>query len=139
LESTLVSLVSPDEITGLWPHVSDLLEKAQPHSEGEISTEDFFSFLVSGQMHLWVAIEKKQVIAAMVTQVIPYPQKKVLRIIAIGGSGMDRWFSFLPRVEEFALNLGCDSLEAWGRKGWKKILTDWSDNYIVYTKKLRKN
>jgi|TARA_R110000824_G_scaffold85026_2_gene211570 hypothetical protein len=138
LDEIVVSVIAPDEVNGLWPHVSDLLEKAQPHSEGEISTEDFFSLLVSGQMHLWVAIEKKQVIAAMVTQVISYPQKKVLRVIAIGGSAMNRWFSFLPRLEEFALNLGCDSLEAWGRKGWKKILTDWSDSYIVYTKKLRK-
>lgn len=138
MDEIVVSVIAPDEVTGLWPHVSDLLEKAQPHSEGEMTTEDFFSFLVSGQMQLWVAIEQKQVIAAMVTQVIPYPQKKVLRIIAIGGSGMDRWFPSLHRLEEFALNLGCDSLEAWGRKGWKKILTDWSDSYIVYTKKLRK-
>jgi len=89
-------------------------------------------------MQLWVAVEQRQVIAAMVTQIIPYPRKKVLRIIAIGGSGMERWISFLPKVEQFARNLECDSLEAWGRKGWKKILTDWSDSYIVFTKKLRK-
>ncbi len=137
MEST-VALVSPDEITGLWPHVSDLLEKAQPHSEGELATEDYYPLLKSAQMQLWVAVEQRQVIAAMVTQIIPYPRKKVLRIIAIGGSGMERWISFLPKVEQFARNLECDSLEAWGRKGWKKILTDWSDSYIVFTKKLRK-
>jgi len=27
-------------------------------------------------------------------------------------------------------------MEVWGRKGWKKILTDWKDSYVVYTKEL---
>jgi len=25
----------------------------------------------------------------------------------------------------------------WGRKGWKKLLPDWKDTYIVYTKDLQ--
>lgn len=136
-QSSDVFLLKPEEVEDFWPLVSDLLEKAQPHSEGELATEDFYEFLKLADMQLWVAIWQKKVIAAMVTQIIPYPRKKVLRIIAIGGAEMDRWFGFLPKVEEFALNVGCDSLEAWGRKGWKKILTDWNDSYIVYTKKLR--
>jgi len=137
LDETLVSLIAPGDVPYFWPHVSDLLEKAQPHSEGELATEDFLEFLKLADMQLWVAVRQKEVIAAMVTQIIPYPRKKILRIIAIGGAEMDRWFGSLPKVEEFALQMGCESLEAWGRKGWKKILTDWNDSYIVYTKKLR--
>lgn len=137
MDETLVSLIAPGDVSHFWPHVSDFLEKAQPHSEGELTTEDFLEFLKLADMQLWVAVRQKKVIAAMVTQIIPYPRKKVLRIIAIGGADMDRWFRFLPKVEEFALTVGCESLEAWGRKGWKKILTDWNDSYIVYTKKLR--
>ena len=101
-----------------------------------MSSEDFCMALMDGQMQLWVAVENNEVIACMVTQVITYPSKKTLRVIAIAGGKMDTWFHFQPDLEEFAILMGCTSLEAWGRKGWKKILTDWKDSYVVYTKEL---
>jgi len=79
----------------------------------------------------------KEIIAVMVTQIIPYPKKKVLRVIAIAGEDMDRWFHFLPAIEEWAMELGCTSLEAWGRKGWLKVLKDWKCSYHILTKDLK--
>ena len=40
-------------------------------------------------------------------------------------------------VEAFAIKYECSALEMWGRKGWKKLLPDWKDSYIVYTKDIR--
>ena len=101
-----------------------------------MSAEDFYTVLVDGEMQLWIAVEDKEVIASMVTQVITYHSKKTLRVIAIAGGEIKRWFHFMTQLEEFAILMGCSSLEAWGRKGWKKILTDWKDSYVVYTKEL---
>jgi len=39
--------------------------------------------------------------------------------------------------ESFAIDNGCAALELWGRKGWKKMLPEWNDSYIVYTKEIK--
>ena len=106
-----VGLVPPTQVPHIWEKVHEHLLRMAPHSEGELEPEDFFEALTEGEMQLWVAIENKDIVASMVTQVVPYPRKRVLRIISIGGDGMDRWIEHLPMVEEWALSMGCTSLE----------------------------
>ena len=88
-------------------------------------------------MQLWLAMEDEEILAAMVSQIVSYPRKRILRIIAIGGGQMDRWLPFLPGLEEWALENGATALEAWGRKGWLKVLEDWKCSYHVLTKDLK--
>ena len=107
-----------------------------PHSEGELSTDDFFTALSDGDMQLWIALEDDHILASMVTQIIPYPRKRVLRIISIAGEDMENWIDNLPIIENWALSNGCTSLECWGRKGWLKILEDWKCSYHIITKDL---
>ena len=45
-----------------------------------MGAEDFYPYLMDGQMQLWVAINDGELDASMVTQIIPYPRKRVLRI-----------------------------------------------------------
>jgi hypothetical protein len=107
-----------------------------PHSEGELEPEDFYEALTNAEMQLWVAVNDGDIIASMVSQIIPYPRKQVLRIISIAGKGVEQWMQFLPMVEDWALSVGCTSLECWGRKGWLKILKDWKCSYHIITKDL---
>ena len=88
-------------------------------------------------MQLLICTEDKQMHSVMVTQIVPYPQKKILRVISIAGSDFKRLYEFNDMVESFAIRVGCSSMELWGRKGWKKLLPDWESNYIVYTKDLK--
>jgi hypothetical protein len=136
-QSCRIGLVHPEEVERIWDKVSLQVERCVPHSEGEMSSEDFYIALVDAEMQLWIAVEEEEVIASMITQVITYPSKNTLRVIAIAGGDMDKWFHFMPQLEEFAILMSCSSLEAWGRKGWKRILSDWKDSYVVYTKDLK--
>ena len=91
-------------------------------------------------MQLWVALSEGSVIAAMITEIVQYPRKRVLRVITIAGKdgyGMSKWYGFLPLIEGFALNNDCSSLEAWTRKGMAKKLIDWEHKYMVITKDLK--
>ena len=133
-----IALVSPEHISNIWDSVHRHLELMTPNSEGELEPEDFYELLTNAEMQLWIAVDNGELIASMVTQVIPYPRKQVLRIISIGGKSMDKWMQFLPIIEDWALTVGCTSLEAWGRKGWLKILKDWKCSYHVITKDLTK-
>ena len=130
-------LLSPEDVPYIWEEVAPLLAKVTPHTEGELEPDDFIEPLTHGDMQLWVVVEEKKVIAALVTQIIPYPQKKVLRLISLAGDDFNQIKDFLDMVEAFAVKCECGSLEMWGRKGWKKLLSDWKDSYVVYTKDLK--
>ena len=131
-----IALVSPEDVHVIWPSILEYVEEVVSHSQGEMTSENFYEELTNGSMQLWVSIEGKEVLACMITQIAPYPNKQVLRIIALGGVEMDKWIQFLPDIEHWAMNIGCTALEAWGRKGWLRILQDWKCSYHILTKDL---
>jgi len=134
-----VVLIQPDDLEMVWDEVVPLIEAALKYSEGEVIPEDLVQPIKTGKMQLWVAMSGG-VIAAMITEIVVYPRKRVLRVITIAGKdgrGMSRWYGFLPLVEGFALSNNCSSLEAWTRKGMAKKLTDWEHKYMVITKDLK--
>ena len=132
------TIVEPEDVPYIWDNVAPLLSKVIQHSEGELETDDYLSNLMSGSMQLWVVTEDGKIILSMVTQIIQFPQKKVLRTIALAGERFKEVHSqFSDMLASYALKNECSSLELWGRKGWKKMLPDWKDTYIVYTKDLK--
>jgi hypothetical protein len=132
------TIVEPEDVPYIWDNVAPLLSKVIQHSEGELETDDYLSNLMSGSMQLWIVTEDGKIILSMVTQIIQFPQKKVLRTIALAGERFKEVHSqFSDMLASYALKNECSSLELWGRKGWKKMLPDWKDTYIVYTKDLK--
>jgi len=130
-------IVAPEDVAYVWEEVAPLLDRVQEHTEGEVGSEDFLEPLTQGDMQLWIATENKNLHSVMITQIIPYPQKQVLRVISLAGSEFEKLNEFQAMLESFAIRTSCSSLELWGRKGWKKLLPDWESNYIVYTKDLK--
>jgi hypothetical protein len=79
----------------------------------------------------------KEIIASMVTEIIQYPRKKIVRVITLSGKDMNSWYEFLPMLEGYAISNDCSSLEAWTRKGMARKLKDWKQSYCVITKDLK--
>ena len=131
-------LISPEDAVKIWDKVGPMLQKVVDHTEGELLPEDFLDNIVNGYMHLWLSVEDTEITMVMVTQIIEYPRRKTLRIIAIAGENFKETHSqFNDMIESFAIQAGCSGLELWGRKGWKKMLPYWESNYIVFTKNLK--
>jgi hypothetical protein len=130
-------IIQPEDVAYVWEEVAPLLDTVKEHTEGELETDDFLEPLTHGDMQLWIATEGSKVHGVMVTQLIPYPQKKILRIISLAGDNFEELREFQEMIEAFAVKTGCTALEMWGRKGWKKLLPDWEDTYVVYTKDLK--
>ena len=131
------SLVHPEDVAYIWEEVAPLLSKVSRHTEGELEPDDFLEPLTHGDMQLWMVSDQSKLEAAMITQFVEYPQKKILRIISLAGDDFEKIREFQTMVESFAIKTQCSALEMWGRKGWKKLLPDWKDSYVVYTKDLR--
>ena len=131
-------LISPEDVPYLWGDVGPMIAKVTEQTEGEFEPDDYLDNLTNGYMQLWLVTEGKKIIISMITQIILYPQKNVLRVIALAGKNFKEVHdNFIDVLETFAIKSGCSSLELWGRKGWKKMLPDWDSKYIVFTKDLK--
>ena len=95
--SCKVALVEAEDVDMVWDEVSPLIEKALRHAEGELIPNDIKKHLDASNLRLWVALENRDVIAAMVTEIIQYPRKKIVRVITLAGKDMSMWYKFLPR------------------------------------------
>ena len=135
--SCKVALVEAEDVDMVWGDVSPLIEKALLHAEGELIPDDIKKHLDTSELRLWVALENKDVIASMVTEIIQYPRKKIVRVITLAGKDMSMWYDFLPMLEGYAIRNGCSSLEAWTRKGMTRKLKDWKHSYDIITKDLK--
>ena len=132
-----VALVNSEDIGLVWDEVAPLIEKALLHAEGELIPEDIKKHLDEGDLRLWVALEGQEILASMVTEIIEYPRKRIVRVITLAGKNMDMWYDFLPMIEGYAVKNGCSSLEAWTRKGMTRKLKDWKHSYDIITKDLK--
>ena len=78
-------LISPEDAVQLWDRVGPMLQKVVDQTEGELLPDDFLDNIINNYMHLWLAVEGTEITMAMVTQIIEYPRRKTLRIIALAG------------------------------------------------------
>ena len=87
-------LLDPDDVEYVWDKVEPILARVVSRSEGELETEDILDLVTEGRMQLWIVAEDKEIIAALVTQIITYPQKKVLRLGSLAGEDFNKFKHF---------------------------------------------
>ncbi len=131
-------LVNPKDVNLVWHEAKPLLDKALKYSEGELLSSDILKLIFEGKQALWVGINKKKLYCAAITEVIPYPQKRVLRIVTFStksGYQYDLWKDLIPILEDYGKHFKCSSMEAWARKGLARKLK-WDHEYSVITKNI---
>jgi hypothetical protein len=71
---------------------------------------------------LWVAFDEGIFKGIVTTQVVTYPQRKLLSMHFCGGTQLKEWkVPMLDLLKKFARDMGCDGIEAVGRPGWEKV------------------
>tara|TARA_R110001632_G_scaffold192276_1_gene313070 strand:- start:317 stop:700 length:384 start_codon:yes stop_codon:yes gene_type:complete len=110
-----------------------LIEAALEYSGGTHSFDDIAAGIASGHMQLWPT-EK----ACAVTEIVVYPQKKVLHVFLAAGD-LDQITNAIGAVDEWGKAQGCESLTMGGRFGWKRVLSrrGWSPKMVLMERKLR--
>ena len=130
--------VEPKEIPYIWISVKPLIEKALTHSNGEMLSSDVLNLLLENKEHLFIGYNNGEILSALVAEIIHYPRKEVFRIITWStksGHDYEAWIGLWDTIENFAKSKGCDSIEAWTRKGLARKLK-WDNEYSVITKNI---
>lgn len=120
----IVSIVSSENVEGLWHLVAGFLQIAVDKAYGELTLADAKAACLSGDMQLWVVFTQEAAfLGAAVTQVVEYPQLRAMRIVLLGGKKFDEWKALLDAtLAEAARKIGCNRMEAFGRTGFVRSL-----------------
>lgn len=106
-----------------------MIEKA---TEGKFSSDDILDLLKDKKAQLWVIVENKKIIAALVTTL----ENTWVRVLWSGGENYDHWPHAIKVIEQWAKSKGFERSIVVGRPGWKKKLPDYRQTAIVLEKVL---
>ena len=106
------------------------IEAALEYSGGTHDFEDIVAGLHRGVLQLWPTPR-----GCIVTEIVLYPQKKVLNVF-LGGGELDQILDMHDNVISWAKAQGCSALSMSGRPGWKKPLKKhgWQSQHVSYVK-----
>lgn len=106
------------------------IEDALAFSGGTHTFEDIAFGIAEGRMQLWPSPK-----GCIVTEVVIFPQKKVLNVF-LGGGEMEQLADMHADVIEWAKTQGCTGATISGRKGWERAFKKygWRPLHVTLTK-----
>ena len=127
------------EVDKWWEHTSSYIEDALQYGVGEYTTEDIKKRIKAKEMQLWIKWEGG-VKGVFVTQIMNYPQMKILLVLVLGGKNFKLWRDEVDELlQRYAKANDCKHIEFYGRKGWGSYLKDinYKEQARVYSKEIR--
>jgi len=89
----------------------------------------------AGRSLLWI-VWRDALLAALTTKIMRTPTRKVLRIECCAGREIGCWIALIRQLEDYGRREGCDVCRIEGRKGWRAMLKDYREPWIVLQKVL---
>jgi hypothetical protein len=114
-------LVANHQIDEVWPVVQPLISAACEYNNNRYTSEDYLLELKAGIKHLWVAIDNG-LQGLAIAEIIRFPRKVCCSIDMFTGDGLDQLLEFLPLIEAWAKEMGCEQMFANTRPGLSKKL-----------------
>jgi hypothetical protein len=131
-----IRCVAPHLAHRIWPMVKRRLAEVFEEYDSDSSIEATEHDVVSGLQLLWLAMDGFEIVACATTALSQTPSKKLCTIVVASGVNTKLWDSFMPMVERYARAEGCSNLRLSGRDGWKRVLKDFRQPWIVLDKEL---
>jgi hypothetical protein len=106
-------VILPTEVEALWPEISSRLLAAEDFSQGEFLISDLLPMVQRQEAFIAAMDNKTELDLVIVFQIMTFPRKKVLHVLAMGGQGFDVIMkSCWPELEKLALFLGTSAIRA---------------------------
>ena len=86
-----VSMVPKQYVDTCWDKVEGYLEKAAYYTHGRYTVDDIRTSITDYDHDLWVAFDEDSIKAAVVTNIVVYPKRKLLCMSFCGGENMKEW------------------------------------------------
>ena len=130
-----VSAVPKETVRYIWKDVERVLKTSADTAIGKVNLIDVLHGILNDTYVLWVVFDGEEVIAAITTRIIQYPQRRSMALDWVGGSKMKEWQDMaIEKITDFAMLNNCQHLEGYGRKAWGRALKKhgFYPEYIAY-------
>jgi hypothetical protein len=126
------------ELEGWLPNIWPMLKEACERSSGKYEPMDIVRQIAAKRMQLWNAMDDNKIHAIGITEIIQYPHTKVCRVLAATGEDLKILKEMMPKLEEWAKEIGCAWIEPVCRPGYEKALKTqgFKKQHIILEKKL---
>lgn len=91
-----------------------LLEDALDYAHETFDISNIFDNVMNGSAQFWPGKN-----SAVITQIVPYPKKKVLHFFLAAGD-IEELKEMEPHIIQWAKSQGCEAVTLTGRPGWTK-------------------
>lgn len=124
------NLIAPTDISlsDKWQHCAPFIGAALEYAHNSHTLSDVLDAVVKGDAQFWHAND-----AAMITEIIEYPQRRTLRFWLAGGDLVT-----LKHLEQEAINWSkgwnCTACEIIGRRGWGRALNGYEEAATIFVK-----
>ena len=138
LQTDLIfSPIPKDCASTIWPQVAKVLKRSVATAEGKYEVDDLLDCILKDELVLWVVLDTNndEIIAAVTTRLIEYPQGNAMALDWVGGTRMKEWLPIAhPIMVSYAEDHNCKYLEGYGRKAWGRLLGKygWNPDYIAW-------
>jgi len=119
---------SDTSLSDEWDRCSAWLEAALYYSNGTHTIDDVLEIVQRGDAQFWHYPD-----AAVVTELMDYPQKRVLRYWLAGGN-LKTLLKAESSIRYWSQLWGCVGIEIIGRKGWHRVLKGFKQTGIILAK-----
>ena len=121
----------------IWPQVAKVLKRSVATAEGKYEVDDLLDCILKDELVLWVVLDTNndEIIAAITTRLIEYPQGNAMALDRVGGTRMKERLPIAhPIMVSYAQDNNCKYLEGYGRKAWGRLLGKygWNPDYIAW-------
>jgi len=136
----MVGPIWKDRLDEFLPLAIPFLAPALAADGNKVGVEDLRGLCESGGMQLWVCRDavSKEVVAALVTEVLEYPRGMVFSLAFCGGEQVERWAPWIAFFEDLAKTGGCMAMRIPGRKGWGRVFPEYEERFRVFEKPLKR-
>ena len=132
----IISMVPRERVPEIYELVRKMLQPAIDAAHGRMEWNSVLAELGTGKTTLWAIAEDDGTIKAFaVFRIFDYPLVRALTVELLGGKGFrEHWGAeFVEVINSYAKEYNCGTIEAIGRKGWRRVLGDHGFKEIAVT------
>ena len=106
-----LSVLLPQTVESHWADLRAMLAPGMEHSNGEFDVDDILTMVQSQRVFVAAYKQDDKISLAIVFEILNYPKKCVLYVLAMGGAGFDRLITFCwDALTELATLVGASAI-----------------------------
>ncbi len=132
----LIKISSQEELSKHYKQIESYLDLSLTKAP-EYNRVDILRNILTGINVLWIPTVDNIPKGIVTTEIVKFPNVSKLGIHLCGGEDIEEWVDeSIFQLEEYAKSMELDEIEIHGRKGWAKLLPDYTTDRVIFNKRI---